>query len=303
MTQAQKHKHGVVGVILAILLVCELASLAALFSRMRMFSAETDFGDIIPLTLPDTRTQVIVQTNAAANSPSEVLSPVQNGDAAFTAYDRNTVWSAETEVEIFKLSYDNEDGDITIKSDNGSSLIAPGTSNEYVFTLENTGNSPLDYTMTMEAWINGTDFRLPVKARVWDYTDQFLLGSLTQSEDVLELNTVSEDGVLGAGRLASYTLEWEWPFEQSNDAYDTLLGNLAVSDDLTLTIRINTTAMLDPNPDDPKVSESGQYNPKTVDPMPFGVFVVVVPAAVLIAVITFLAGRRQKDEAHEQTEA
>lgn len=302
MAQIRRQKHAVIGIMLVILLVCELASLAVLFSRMRMFSAEVDFGDIIPLTLSDTRTKVTIQKYAAAAPDASVLVPVQNDGAAFTAYDADTVWSAETEVEIFRLSHDNENGDMTIKSSNGDKLIAPGTSNEYVFTLKNTGNIPLDYTLTMEAWVEGTELHLPVKARVWDYTDTYLLGSPTQSEDVLALNTFNGEGVLGAGRLAVYTLEWEWPFEQGNDAFDTLLGDLVVDNDLTLTIRINTMAMYDANPDDPKVSESGLSSPKTGDQVPISMLAIVVSTALVIAVIAFLAGHKQKDEANGQTE-
>lgn len=304
MTEIRRQKHAVIGVTLVLLLVCELASLAVLFSRMRVFSAETDFGDMIPLTKPDSKTSVTIRKDSAASPSAEELIPVQNGDAAFIAYDENTVWSAETEVEIFRISYDNENGDITVKNNAGSNdaLIAPGTSNEYIFTLENTGDAPLDYTMTMEAWVGGTELWLPVKASVRDYNNRYLLGSPTQSEDVLELNSVRDDGVLGAGRLAVYTLEWEWPFEWGNDEYDTMLGNLAADNDLTLTIKINTTAMYDPNPDDPKVSYSGLDSPETGDQMPIGILVIAGVSALLIVVMTFFAGCRRKEDEDAQTE-
>ena len=114
-----------------------------------------------------------------------------------------------------------------------------------MFTLENTGDTLLDYDMTIMAEITGTDLELPVKARVWDYNSKYLLGSESEKADVLELNSVKEKSKLSAGRFAVYTLEWEWPFEWGNDEYDTMLGNLAVDNDIALTIRINTTASCD----------------------------------------------------------
>lgn len=303
MARIRRQKYAVIGVLLAILLVCESASLAVLFSRMSGFSEETYLGDIIPLTQPDVRTNITVRQQSAAGAPAGELVTVQGGEAAFAAYDENTVWSAETEVEIFRLSYDNENGDITVKNAAGrnDALIAPGTSNEYMFTLENTGDVPLDYTMDMEARIGGTELLIPVKARVRDHTNEYLLGSPALYEDVTELDSVRDEGVLGAGRFAAYTLEWEWPFEQEIDEYDTMLGNLAVDDDLTLTIKINTTAMYDRDSDDPKISESGISSPKTGDNMPLGALVTAA-IALLAAFAALPTGRRHKDEEHEQTE-
>ena len=166
---------------------------------------------------------------------------VQLGNPGFKAYDDKTVWLSETEVDIFKLTYDSENG-ITVKGTDDDKLIAPGTSNTYSFTLENTGDVLLDYDMTMEAYVTGTDLELPVKARVWDYTNRYLLGGSDTKESVLELNNVEDHSKLSAGRFAVYNLEWEWPYEWGNDEYDTLLGNLAVDDDLALTIKINTIA-------------------------------------------------------------
>lgn len=154
--------------------------------------------------------------------------------------------------EIFKLSYD-ETGKITVIGVEGNEdkLIAPGTSNLYQFTLANTGDVALDYTMTMEAYVTGTDLWLPVNARVWDYTNRYLLGSPDEKVDVLELNNVNDSAELGAGRYAVYNLEWEWPFEWGNDEYDTMLGNLAVDEDLVLHIVIRTVAEYDEDPNDP----------------------------------------------------
>ena len=61
-----------------------------------------------------------------------------------------------------------------------------------------------------------------------------------------------ENGKIDSGHKYFYALDWRWPFERfdgegldSNDAYDTMLGNLAVDEDLKLHIIIRTMAYVD----------------------------------------------------------
>ena len=308
MDAGHKRKSTFIWVILVLMTVCAAASLAVLFSRMNKFSADT-FQNTISLTSSSKGTDLTVyrksspedtgvQNETAANSGDGNLSAqkVSGGDPSFVVYDENTVWQTETDVEIFSISYKNDRGDITINTGNGDKLFAPGTSNEYTFTLENNGDVPLDYSMTMEAWVDGTDLYLPINARVWDYTNKYLLGSPSRSADVLELNNVNESGVLGAGRYAYYTLEWEWLFENDNNEYDTMIGDLAVDEDLTLTVKIMTTARYDAEPDKPEIIGSGIESPKTGDDMP------VVPltvgfftAAVIGAASCFVKRKHDED--------
>lgn len=295
MNVNRKRKSKLLPVLSVILLICEAASLAVLFNRMSDFSAD-ELINVISLTQSGERTKVTLINGAAGNNfNNQTVS--QGKNPSFVAYDANTVWQSETDVEIFKLSYENGEGNITVISNDGlDKLIAPGTSNEYEFTLENTGDVALDYTLEMEAWVEGTDLWLPVKARVWDYTNRYLLGSENHSEDALELNTVNDDGVLGAGRYASYTLEWEWPFEQGIDEYDTMLGNLAVDDDLSLYVRIKTMAMYDENPDDPKISDAGLEAPKTGDNMPVAGLVIIMSVGAVTALGCGFIKRKQDEE-------
>ena len=68
-------------------------------------------------------------------------------------------------------------------------------------------------------------------------------------EEVLELNRVDLQSTLGAGRQATYVLDWKWDFE-GDDEYDTLLGNLAADgEELFLTIVIETVATQCSDPD------------------------------------------------------
>lgn len=259
MQKNQKKKPAGVGILAVFLVLCSLASLAVLFSRIINYT-QVEFVNVMPLT-ENTETGVgTVQTVTPTTENSG------SGTAPMYPSGSNPQFVMEAEVEIFKFTYD-ETGKITVISAPGThdKLIAPGTSNIYQFTLANTGNVALDYTMTMESYITGTDLWIPVETRVWDYTNRYLLGSPDNMVDVLELNTVNETAELGAGRNAVYSLEWEWPFERFdgdglalNDEYDTMLGNLAVDNDLVLTIVIRVQAEYDENPDNP---DSGLIRP------------------------------------------
>lgn len=241
-SNAKKATGSILGMILLLLLV-EAVSLSLLFSRVMVYSA-AEFEHVHSL---------IEINQAGSNSTSgELISSAENTAPSGQSTEKHPEFHMEAEEEIFKLSYD-ETGKVTVIGAKGNEdkLIAPGTSNLYQFTLQNPSDIALDYTLTMEAYVTGTDLLIPVNVRVWDYTNKYLLGSSDSMVDVLELNTVNESAELGAGRYAVYTLEWEWPFERGDDEYDTMLGNLAVDDDLVLHININTVAEYDEEPENP----------------------------------------------------
>lgn len=202
----------------------------------------------------------------------DTIPPGYVGSYTEDGWKHHPEFRMEAEVEIFKFSYD-ETGKVTVIGPEGNpdKLFAPGTSNLYQFTLRNPGDVALNYTLSMEAYYTGTDgLWIPIYTRVWDYTNTYLVGSPDEQVDVLELNTVDNyTAKLGAGRYAVYNLEWEWPFEREdengditeNDIYDTMLGDLAVEKDLTLTIVIRTYAEYDEDADGPGLTKP----PKTGD--------------------------------------
>lgn len=318
----KRRRSTAMGVLLVILLICLAASLAVLFTRLREFNVK-GFENIIPLTEARGETSLTVSSAdppAYAQSPNlqpanttQQTAPAQDEDSSqatesadpsFVTYDENTVWSTQTDVKIFKMTYDNASGEVTVKPNSGTDkLLAPGTSNEYTFTLENTGNVPLDYTMSMEAWF-GSKYVIPVQARVSDYNGNYLLGSAHHAEDVLKLNSVGDSGVLGAGRCAVYTLDWEWVFEQGIDDYDTMLGNLAVDDDITLTIRIITTAVYDDDPDntDQGLPNPGDdpTNPGTGIIISTGITALLLVGVMLISVVNLFANKQGDDEKEDE---
>ena len=227
--------------------LCVILSATMVCSRLISYSNRSK-QLIIPLNQSNGVTKVTPVRKAQTYRPAlqllaagAVIVPLDNQEADFEVSDENTVWEGETQVEIFRVSYENGEGQVTVNSASGDKLLAPGTENTYNFTLKNMGEVDLDYRLTMEAFFSDGETVIPVKARLINYMGRYLVGSDTEYADVLELNTVDVSDSLTAGYIAPYTLQWQWPFE-GDDEYDTWLGNLATDEDLTLTIVINTYA-------------------------------------------------------------
>lgn len=313
-TKRKRNTAGI-GVVIAVLLLCELASMIVLCGRIVSYT-EAKFVNVLSLTeerAPNIAAPAPVNSadSAETSSPgAESTSAEESGtDSVGSSGAKKPEFHMEAEAEIFRLSYDNESGKTTVigAAGNSDKLIAPGTTNLYQFTLANTGDVSLDYTLTMEAYVTGTDLRIPVNARVWDYTNKYLVGSADGMVDVMELNTVEESAELGAGRYAVYNLEWEWPFERadengditSGDTYDTMLGNLAVDEDLVLHIVIRTYAEYDENPDDPNAGVPKP--PQTGDDAPIVLLIVLCAGSFVGLCVMFFAffksGRKEKQEA------
>ena len=159
----------------------------------------------------------------------------------FEASDAESgVWTTNTKVDIFKSSYTNKQGQMTVKSDDGDKVIAPGTSNSFVFKLANTGNVPLDFNLDIDA--KTTDgYELPIKVRLYRHDNTWLLGDDDTWMFIPQLDGAEDNATMAAGSYFYYTLEWEWPFE-SDDSYDTATGNIAVDEDISLTLVIHTSA-------------------------------------------------------------
>ena len=292
-----------IGVVVAVLIICELASMIVLFGRMTDY-AEAKFVNVMPLIEDgDKSSSLDESTPVEIGSDMAVLgntAPMGVQGATNTNVEHSEFYM-EAEAEIFRFSYDNESGTTTVIGAEGNTdkLIAPGTSNLYQFTLQNPSNMAMEYTLTMEAYVTGTDLKIPVNARVWDYTNKYLVGSADDMVDVMELNTVNETAGLGANRYAIYNLEWEWPFEWGDDEHDTKLGNLAVDEDLVLHIVIRTVAEYDEDPNNPN---AGLVDPpRTGDPIVSLVLLFIISVMGLCAtLIVFFRTKRKEKQAERE---
>ena len=261
----RKRNNGT-GLAVVSLALCVVLTATVLFGQLAAYTA-VDNRHYIPLTKSGGITEIAVGQltedglrNAAPYVPGQT--PVLSASPFLTAnwfqtYDQNTVWTGETDIEIFRVSYENGAGQVTVNSNDGQKLLAPGTANTYSFALENTGYENVKYEMSMEARLSHNGQTIPVEAKVFDHQGNYLLGSPENWADVMQLNQVADAGKLKPGYVQPYTLQWQWPFE-GDDFRDTELGNLAVDEDITLTIVIRTFASYTPTADD-GIPKTGDY--------------------------------------------
>ena len=170
-----------------------------------------------------------------ASGEKNVISVVVDGNAIRDQYDDDSLplgavpdsevsWETETTVDLFKNTYTNADGTVTVESSDGRKVIAPGTSNTYDFTLKNTGNISIDYTLAVEGVFELSDENLPFFVRL-RRGEKWISGGEDSWVHVDELEDAVEKGTLPRDKAVTYTFEWMWPYE-SDDEHDVLIGNL-----------------------------------------------------------------------------
>lgn len=172
----------------------------------------------------------------------------------------------KTEYEADDPNYTDPDGTgLTVKSDNGDKVVAPGTKSDGV-TVTIQGTPEVAFALALDL-SNTQDIVLPKgeytdytryymnDQGVWGYHDKINLAEdyhpiqYTLTIDIPGIGTASKTGTLeeivaalnnfaNSDNLTmqfppltnvegSITLSWEWPFEQNMDAADTYLGNVA----------------------------------------------------------------------------
>ena len=248
--------------------------------------AENAVVEIANISISNSSTPKLVYTASKA-------APKTKG---FTASSNGTVWTTNTKVDIFKSSYSNKQGQMTVKSDDGDKVIAPGTSNSFVFKLSNTSDVPMVYELDIDAYITPENYNLPVRARLSRYDNHWVVGDKNSWVDTATLNDAADDGILGSDKYLYYTLDWEWPFEE-DDNRDTTLGNIAVDEDLSLTIVINTRAAATEDPDDPD-ADKGITLPNTGDNSSIVIWGTVATCSLvtIIATLLFMLFIRREEE-------
>ena len=277
-SRARRVKKGVrsgLVVALILLIMLELCSVTLAVSHLVTFSPVQN-RNYISLTESSKMTKLMVSSangsetaggeetssgsaadpgsSAAAPSDKEIDDP-DGSHTGLVVEDRDQIWTTETDVDIFSIRYDSEAGHPTfaVNSEKGDNVFAPGTEQAYTFTVKNVSDHNMKYTLTVDAYYENTDgLWIPIEGRLKNDDKGYVIGSETEWPDVLELDGYAETNNLSAGYIRDYTLDWRWPFERfdgegldSNDAYDTMLGNLAVDEDLSLHIIIRIVAEWD----------------------------------------------------------
>ncbi len=277
------------------LILCILITSSLLFSRLLGY-AERESCHYIPLAASLGTTRVTEGYLDSRGGFTPISAYRENGPApaalaanpGFKVYDDRSVWQGETDIELFCLSYENGEGVVTVHSSNSDKLLAPGTENSYNFSLENNGNVDLAYKMDVEAYFSGGDYVIPVVVSLSDHQGRYLCGTAEEKAPVLALDGVSCEGTVRAGYVMPYTLSWEWPFE-GDDSYDTMLGNLAAEEDISLTVVINTMATYTPDP-------GGDDVPKTGDDGGIVLMLAIMAVSLMaLLLLIFLPGRRRRE--------
>lgn len=193
---------------------------------------------------------------AASDSDSIFLVPANPG---FSVEDEEQVWGTETRLDLFKNEYYGIGRDITVKAEDGSRLIAPGTESEYTFNLKNTGNVAMDYSVNIDVQLHLDSEEIslenfPLGVRLRHYSGKYLLGDGEHWASVSKLEEYLEEGTLAVNNYAWYTIEWKWLFEEDviddhdhlhlnvGDELDTLLGNISAETPVSLSVSITTQA-------------------------------------------------------------
>ena len=312
MEKARKKKVALIITVAALLLALVFATAAVLSFVLHEKSALKDKNVIMVAPSDSSVLEDSGNTGDSDEKTGTLLSGSGSNDEEFKpyfefrTYDDKVEWSTDTAIEIFKFNYD-ETGGLSVVSSNDMKVFAPGTGNEYTFHVKNGSSEAVDYKMWVEAYFSNEDLWIPIEVKMREGSDDYLIGDADNWVEAVELNTVSEEQTLESNRYTNYTLDWRWVFErfdgeglEANDAYDTSLGNMAVYDDLTLTIKIHTYAELDPSAirdDDGGSSDDSPFTGVKGVMM----FIVIGAVALVVIILMLILGRKKKEEESDKS--
>ena len=136
------------------------------------------------------------------------------------------VGEADGSIELFRIEYSNEEGEITVQGVNADNVVAPGTDVNYDIRLRNNDEVVIDFLMTPTVDFL-TDDKVPVEFKVVDSYGNYIMGSETEWGNPDGMNTLAHKGRIHPGEVFTYHVSWRWIFEVSEeqDGYDTFLGN------------------------------------------------------------------------------
>ena len=200
------------------------------------------------------------------------------------------------EIQVFYAEY-GKDGEITVKSDFGDKVVAPGTENSYNLYVRNVGKVPISYILEAESRIavdvNGEKIEIPIEASFYTPRSSYLLGGEESLEHLSGLDGAKDYSGLSPEHQAKYTLCWSWPFD-GDDEFDTLLGNLAAEgEELTVKVAFNVTAAYNPN--------AGGGSPITGGSSNIGLWVALFVISTFTLIILLFLRKREQDEENSQT--
>lgn len=152
-------------------------------------------------------------------------------------------------IELFRIEYENESGDITVQGLNAENVVAPGTTVSYDLRLRNNDDCVIDFLMTPTVdFLTGDE--VPVEFKIKDDYGNYILGSDDAWVGADGMNALAHRGSIHPGEVFTYHVTWQWVFEVSDeqDAYDTYLGNQNGEILPGVAVGIETQASANPKP-------------------------------------------------------
>lgn len=168
---------------------------------------------------------------------------------------------------------------------NGQAIIAPDSSGEYVFAIQNTARFPLRYTLKIT---DENEAGVPMEYRL-KQGEKYLVGSDGEWADISTLSAIAGD--LPHESETVYTLEWRWLGD--DDEADTTAG-IAAQDGVKYLLNFNITAEQNGEP-------VGQVNPsqppQTGDTANLSLWLsLTVSSAILLLLLLPMKHRNDEDE-------
>ena len=298
MRRTEKKSHNRIWLLVLLLVVAIAATTVAVVSMLGGF--QPDDSGAISLVNPDVESAPSDADSAPQVSDTSEEQPEQSDDAdtsqqapSISISDHQTEWTTETRVEIFKSTYENGERVVTVKSDNGDKVVAPGTANAYTFKLKNTHVAALDYEVTVDVTFSPAEVEVPLVGRLTRYDGVCVWDS---GDSLTEWNGVIDKATLATGNYSYYTFEWEWPID-GDDRVDTQLGNLFLEQDVSFALTIKTTATESADPH----AQGGISAPPTGDSTRYALWFGLLGGTAMVLVLLLLT--RDKEEKRKRTEA
>ena len=201
----------------------------------------------------------------------------------------------KNDLDIFDIRYKNDQGHITVEGFDGQKVVAPGTDVEYTIRVRNTDKVAIDYELLPSVEFF-TEHKLPLYVRILDHNDDYILGSAKEWVEISEINGTVHRNTLLKGECVEYTFQWKWPYEQGNDEFDTLLGNLNNAG-LKVSFTVNAAANLD-------VNLNGGVLPSLLTSGTLGIFIfaLLLLIAIILLILSIINRRLKKAEPEPEPE-
>ena len=199
-------------------------------------------GNVICLTEGkniNARSKSAVREGILKNSETVKEDGSAKAAEGFQPWDNRQIWTTDTAVQIFQTGDRNQAGELTVQSESQDKVIAPGTSGDYTFFLQNTGKTKMDYKVWLKAGWDVETLKSPLELRLAG-ENGWLIGSQDRWSSPEQMDRFLQEGSLLSGEKKKYILYWRWAYERGKDEEDTFFGNKA--EDTLHTIVIHTEA-------------------------------------------------------------